>query len=146
MSWGQAAAGKVISSKAPSPVLGDIWMQRLIGGLISFCRNPSYKQLANYCDRQRALRENVYHRLPQARLWPSPSSNPPRLPGISCCSGRCCRTGWELKDGCGKGGKGVEGGDILSGLSLQESILEARGHHAKELNTSGTAGGAARRA
>lgn len=130
MSWGQAAAGKVISSKAPSLVLGDIWMQRLTGGLISFCRNPSYKQLANYCDRQRALRENVYHRLPQARLWPSPSSNPPRLPGISCCSGRCCRTGWELKDGCGKGGKGVEEGDILSRLSLQESILEARGHHA----------------
>lgn len=41
---------------------------------------------------------------------------------------------------------GVEEGDILSELSLQESILEARGHHTKELNTSGTAGRAARRA
>lgn len=44
-----------------------------------------------------------------------------------------------LKRGCGNGDR-VMGGDILPVLPLQGWILQGRGHRAKELNTSGTAG------
>lgn len=46
MSLTSAAARKTMSSKASSLFLGDVWMRRLCGGLISFQKNPSYKQIS----------------------------------------------------------------------------------------------------
>ena len=141
----------MVSSKAPSLFLGGIWMKSLCGGLISFCKNPSYKQISKLLWQRVSL---SWECLPPSSTgqdlakpiilkhnqWVETSRNPmlPRkVPARQAGS-------WEMTVEKVVGERGGSD-DILSWLSLQEVSLEARQQQAKELKTSGFAEVLARR-
>lgn len=129
-----------MSSKAPSLFRGGIWMNRLCGGLISFCKNPSYKQISKLLWQTVSLsweclplsstgqdlaKPVILKRNQQAE---TSRNHTRKVPARQAGSEKMTveKVAWAADD-------------IPSRLLRQESSLQARGQQAKELNTSGFA-------
>lgn len=135
-----------MSSKTPSLFLGGIWMNRLCGGLISFCKNPSYKQISKLLWQTVSLSWECLPLSSTGQDLAKPVTLKQNQPAETSRNHTCKvpeREAGSEKMTVEKVAWAAD--DIPYQLLCQESRLQARGQQAKELNTSGSADVWARR-